>query len=119
MVFKCLFCSLSFATSPDFIFDLQGGQSLMVKHLADMAPVEVEMAMAKVHKGDTAHEQKHPRVISLARGLERVIANLVAVWQIVNVVLFFPGVPARVARKVVIVTGSKVAQTDRVSKRSY
>ena len=58
--------SLSFAASPDFILDLQRGQSLMVQHLADVAPVEVEMRMAEVHKGDSPNEQKHPGVFTLA-----------------------------------------------------
>ena len=96
--------SLSFAASPDFILDLQRGQSLMVQHLADVAPVEVEMRMAEVHKGDSTHEQKHPGVFTLAWGLEGIVADLVTVGQVVNVVLFLPGVATRIAGKVVIVT---------------
>ena len=75
----------------------------MVKNLTNVAPVEQEVGMAEMHKCDPSDENDQPRVVSLARGLERVITNLVTVGQIVDAVLFLPGVPTSVAGKIVIV----------------
>ena len=97
------FGSLGSAARSDLVLDLQRGQALMVEHLANVALVEVEVGVAEVHEGHSADEEEHPRVVSLARRLKRIVTELVTVWQVVNVVLFLPSVPASVAREVVIV----------------
>ena len=75
----------------------------MIEDLANMAPVEIEMGVAEVNEGDTSDKEQHPGVVSLARRLKRIVTKLVTVWQVVNVMFFFPSVPACVAREIVIV----------------
>jgi len=52
--------------------------------------------MTEVNKADTCDEQKQPWVVTLTLRLEGIIAELVAVWLIVNVVLLFEGMTVRV-----------------------
>ena len=79
----------------------------MVENLAEVAPVEVKVGVAEVHEGEAANEEQQPGVVSLARGLKRVVADLVSVRQVVNVVFFLPGVTASVAREVMIVAAKQ------------
>ena len=76
----------------------------MVKNFTNVAPVEVEVAVAEVYKRDASDEDDHPGVVSLTRWLKRIIADLVTIRQVMNVVLLFPGVTTSVAGEVVIVT---------------
>ena len=96
--------SLWSTASTNLILDLKRSQSLMVEHLADMAPVEVEMGVAEVDECDASDEQECPGVVALSRWLERIITDFITVWQVMDVVLFFPSVSTSVAREVVIVT---------------
>ena len=66
-----------------------------------MSSVEVEVRMAKVDKRDACDEQKQVRVVALAGRLEGIVAELVAVGQVMNIVLLLPGVASSVAREVV------------------
>ena len=96
--------SLWSTASTNLILDLKGGQPLMVEHLADMAPVEVEMTVAEVDECDASDEQECPGVVSLARRFKRIITDFITIWQVMDVVLLFPSVSTSVAREVVIVT---------------
>ena len=91
------------ATSADFIFDLQVGQSLMVEYLADVPPMEVEMGVTEMDESDHGDEDQKIGVFSLAFSWERIFTHLVTVWQIVDIVLLFKGVSAGVTWEVVIV----------------
>ena len=75
----------------------------MIQNFADVASVEVEVSVAELHKGDTSDKEEHPRVVSLAGGLKRIVTDLITVGQVVDVVLLFPGVSTSVAGEVVIV----------------
>ena len=102
--------SLSLAAGTDLIFDLQSGQTLMVEDLTDVAPVEVEVSVAEVHKGDASDEKEEPRVISLALRLKGIVTELVTVGQVMHVVLFLPSVSASIGREVVsMATQNKVS----------
>ena len=79
----------------------------MVQNFANVALVEVEVSVAELYKGDASDKQEHPGVVSLARGLERIVTDLITVGQVVDVVLFFPGVSPSIAREVVIVAVMK------------
>lgn len=94
----------------DFILDLQSGQALMVQDFTNVALVEQEVGVAEVHESDTSDEENHPRVVALARGLERIVTELVTVWQVMDVVLFFPSVAASVAGEVVVVAKDRRLQ---------
>jgi hypothetical protein len=71
----------------------------MVKDLADLAPVELEVRMRKVRDRDPSDEQDHPGVVNLAVGVKGVVAKLVPVRLVVDVVLLLPGVSVRVRRE--------------------
>ena len=79
-----------------FIFNLESSKSLMIEHLACLASVEFEVGMTEVNNADTCNEQQQPRVVTLALGLERIIAEFVPVWFVMNVVLLFEGMAMRV-----------------------
>ncbi len=64
-----------------------------------MSPVEVEMSVAEVNEGDAGDEEDHPRVVTVALGVERIVTQLVTVGQVVHVVLFFPSVATCVGRE--------------------
>ena len=96
MTKSALFFSLSLATGKDVVLDLQSGKALMVEGLSNMSPVEVEMSMAEVHEGDGCDEKKHPGVVALSGRLERIITDFVTVRQVVNVMLFLPGVTSSI-----------------------
>ena len=83
-------CSLGLSAGTDLVLKLQGSESLMVEHLTDVSPVEVEMSMAEVDEGDSSNEENEPGVVSLAGGVERIVTDLVTVGQVVDVVLFLP-----------------------------
>ena len=83
------------ATGTDLVFDLQGSESLMVEHLADVSSVEVEVRVREMHEGDSSDEDEHPGVLVALR-VKRVVTELVTVRQVVDVVLFLPSVAASV-----------------------
>lgn len=76
----------------------------MVKDLADLSAVELEVRVREVAEGDSTHEEQQPGVVSLALGLEGIVTELVTVGLVVDVVLLLPGVPVRVRREDVLVT---------------
>ena len=104
--------SLSLAAGTDLIFDLQSGQTLMVEDLTDVAPVEVEVSVAEVHKGNASDEKEEPGVISLALRLKGIVTELVTVGQVVHVGFLFESVAARVAREGVVVTEQGIIGLD-------
>ncbi len=61
----------------------------MIENLADFPSVKSKMGVGEMHERDSSNEDKHPGVVSLALGFKRIIAQFVAVWGIVDVVLFF------------------------------
>ena len=86
-------CSqLRLATSTDLIFELQSSQTLMVENLTDMAPVEVEMSVGEVNESNACNEENQQGVVARSACIERIVTQLVTVWQIVDVMLFLPGV---------------------------
>ena len=68
----------------------------MVQDFACLASVEFEVGMTEVNKADTCNEQQQPWVVTLALGLERIIAEFVPVWFVMNVVLLLEGMAMRV-----------------------
>jgi len=68
----------------------------VVQDFACLASVEFEVGVTEVNKADTCHKQQQPWVVTLALGLERIIAEFVAVWFVVNIVLLFEGMAVRV-----------------------
>ena len=91
------------AAGADLVLDLQGSQSLMVQHFASVSPVEVEVSVREVHKRDDGDEDEEPGVIAISGGVKRIVTNLITVWQVVDVVLFLPGVSTSVRRERVLV----------------
>ena len=71
----------------------------MVEDLTDVSSVEVKVSMAEMDEGDPSNEKDEPGVVSLSRGLERIVTDLVTVGQVVDVVLLLPGVAAGVRRE--------------------
>ena len=51
----------------------------MIQNLANVALVEVEMSVAKVHEGDASDEQDHPWVVTVAASIEGIVTELVTV----------------------------------------
>ena len=54
------------------------------------------MIVAEVDESNASNEQNQPWVVSLTGGLERIVTDFVTVRQVMNVVLFLPGVAASV-----------------------
>jgi hypothetical protein len=77
------------AGSLDLILNLEGGEALMVKHFGNLPLVEAEVAVGEVDESVNGAEKHEVGVVGLALGLERIVAELVAVWLIVHVVFFF------------------------------
>ena len=75
----------------------------MVQDFACLASVEFEVGMTEVNKADTCNEQQQPWVVTLALGLERIIADLVAERFVVDVVFLFEAVAVGVGREYVLV----------------
>lgn len=88
---------LQLAQLPDFVFQLVRGQPLVVKHLADLAPVEPEVRVAEVREPHDREEQDQIRVVQLTLRFEGVVSQLVAIGFVVDVSLVFPVVAACVA----------------------
>merc|ERR1711881_622185 len=70
---------LGFAPGADLVFDLQIGQPLMVEHLAEVPPVEVQMGVAEVDKSDDGDEDDQIGVLGLTFRLERIFTRLVPI----------------------------------------
>ncbi len=68
----------------------------MEENLSKVSSVEVEMRVAEVNECNASNEQNQPWVVSLTRGLERIVTDFVTVGQVVNVMLFLPGVAASI-----------------------
>ena len=62
----------------------------MVKHLADLAAIELEVRVGKVAETNHTAEDQQVWVISLTLGLKRIVVNLVTIRQVVDVVLLMP-----------------------------
>jgi hypothetical protein len=62
----------------------------MVEDFADLASIKLEVRVNEVTETNQSHENDQVGVVSLTLGLERIVTNLVAVRQVVNVVLFVP-----------------------------
>ena len=86
----------------DLVLNLKSSETLMVEDLTDVAFVEVEVSVRKVDKADDGDKDQHPRVVTTALGIERIITELITVGQVMNVVLFFPGVASSVGREGVL-----------------
>lgn len=106
--------SLRPAAGEDLILKLQCSQTLVIHNLANVAPVEVEVRVTEVHEGDASDEEDKPRVVTLARGLERIVTELVTVRQVVHVVLLLERVAACVRRE-----GMGVARADSSVKEKH
>jgi len=87
----------------------------VVQHLARLALVELEVTVTEVDEPHACHEDEQPRVVRLAIGLERVVAQLVAIGFVVHVVFLFERVAVRVGREDVRVAAKliKDAYLDR------
>ena len=79
----------------------------MVEYLANVPPMEVEMGVAEVDEGDDRNEDQQIGVFTLTFGHERIFTGLVTVRHVVDIVLLFEGVGARIAREVVHVAGRR------------
>ena len=79
----------------------------MVEDLTNVSPVKQEMSVAEVHKSDASNEKDQPWVISLAWGLERIVSDLVTIGQVMDVVLFLPGVTASIWGECVLMAKRK------------
>ena len=84
----------------------------MVEDLRSLALVEAEVAVRKVHKRVDSTEKNQVGVVGLALGLERIVAELVAVRLVVNIVLLLPAVTVRVRRENVLVATLWVSSRD-------
>ena len=84
--------AISFSKSSDLILDLEGSESLMVEHLANLSAVESEVRVHEVDERNSAHEDQQPGVVSLSLGVKRIITKFVTVRQVVHVVLLLEGV---------------------------
>ncbi len=80
----------------------------MVEDLADLSTIEAEMSMTEVNKGDNASEQEHPRIISLALLLERIVSQLITIRLIVNFGILLKGLCESISREDMTVTISKL-----------
>lgn len=90
----------------------------MVEDLADVPAVEQEVSVRKVHERDDPDEDQQPGVVSLTRGLKRIVTDLVTVREIVDVVFFLPGVGACVrGERVLMATGSITGQQGSRERR--
>ena len=105
--------SLSLAACTDLVLNLERSESLMVEDLAHVASMEVEVRVGEVNKGDSSDEENEPGVVSLAWGLKRIVTDLVTVGQIVDPVLFLPGVAACVGWEGVLMAVSKKYKVKR------
>ena len=105
-------CSLSLATGKDFVLDLQCGKALMVECFSNMSSVEVEVSMTEVDKSDGCDKKKQPRVVTLSSGLERIVTDFVTVRQVVNVMLFLPGMTSAISREHMVM--AKLQKTQQV-----
>ena len=88
--------SLGLAAGTNLVLDLQSCKSLMEENLTKVSSMEVEVRVAEVNECNASNEQNQPGVVSLTGGLERIVTNFVTVRQVMNVVLFLPGVAASV-----------------------
>lgn len=93
----------SLAGGFDGVFDLEGSEPLVVENLADLPPVELEVRVGEMNECDAADKQEQPGVVSLALGLERIVADLVAKRFVVDVVFLFEAVAVGVGREYVLV----------------
>ena len=93
--------AVSLAGGFDGVFDLEGGEPLVVENLADLPSVELEVRVGEMNERDAADKQEQPGVVSLALGLERIVADLVAERFVVDVVFLFEAVA--VGREYVLV----------------
>ncbi len=88
--------SLGLAASTNLVLDLQSCKSLMEENLTKVSSMEVEMRVAEVNECNAGNEKNQPGVVSLTRGLERIVTDFVTVRQVVNVVLLLPSVTTSV-----------------------
>ena len=95
--------AVSLAGGFDGVFDLEGGEPLVVENLADLPSVELEVRVGEMNERDAADKQEQPGVVSLALGLERIVADLVAERFVVDVVFLFEAVAVGVGREYVLV----------------